>query len=140
MSSAIRVKVATATPRRDADPLAVLKEASAKCALHFVMREVKGLQGVTAKAEARRSFITTTVREQRPRSHHKGTTGRVRTGDQRYPVLCRCQLGQDIPKDGRVRLPFACSLDHNEPPVDSCEKPVGQLGCVGVSAKALQSR
>ena len=30
-----------------------------------------------------------------PRSHHKGTTGRVRTGDQRLPVLCRCQLGQD---------------------------------------------
>ena len=25
-----------------------------------------------------------------PRSHHKGTTGRVRTGDQRLPVLCRC--------------------------------------------------
>ena len=32
-----------------------------------------------------------------PRSHHKGATGRVRTGDQRLPVLCRCQLGQDIP-------------------------------------------
>ena len=27
------------------------------------------------KAEVRRSFITTTVREQRPRSHHKGATG-----------------------------------------------------------------
>ena len=32
-----------------------------------------------------------------PRSHHKGTTGRVRTGDQRLPVQCHCQLGQDIP-------------------------------------------
>ena len=32
-----------------------------------------------------------------PRSHHKGATGRVRTGDQRLPVLCHCQLGQDIP-------------------------------------------
>ena len=32
------------------------------------------------KAEVRRSFITTTVRE-RPRSHHKGATCRVRTGD-----------------------------------------------------------
>ena len=31
-----------------------------------------------------------------PRSHHKGATGRVRTGDQRLPVLCHCQLGQDI--------------------------------------------
>ena len=31
------------------------------------------------------------------RSHHKGATGRVRTGDQRYPVLCHCKLGQDIP-------------------------------------------
>ena len=27
------------------------------------------------KAEVRRSFITTPVREQRPRSHHKGATG-----------------------------------------------------------------
>ena len=27
-----------------------------------------------------------------PRSHHKGATGRVRTGDQRLPVLCHCQL------------------------------------------------
>ena len=41
--------------------------------------------------------MTTTVREQHPRSHHKGATGRVRTGNQRYPVLCHCQLGQDIP-------------------------------------------
>ena len=32
-----------------------------------------------------------------PRSHHKGATCRVRTGDQRYPILCHCQLGQDIP-------------------------------------------
>ena len=32
-----------------------------------------------------------------PRSHHKGATGRVRTGDQRLPILCHCQLGQDIP-------------------------------------------
>ena len=32
-----------------------------------------------------------------PRSHHKGATGRVRTGDQRLPVLCHSQLGQDIP-------------------------------------------
>ena len=31
-----------------------------------------------------------------PRSHHKGATGRVRTGDQRLPILCHCQLGQDI--------------------------------------------
>ena len=31
-----------------------------------------------------------------PRSHHKGATGRVRTGDQRIPVLCHCQLGKDI--------------------------------------------
>ena len=31
-----------------------------------------------------------------PRSHHKGTTGRVRTKDQRLPVLCHCQLGQDM--------------------------------------------
>ena len=46
------------------------------------------------KAEVRRSFVTTTVREQRPRPHHKCATGRVRTasGDQRYPVLGHCQF------------------------------------------------
>ena len=32
-----------------------------------------------------------------PRSHYKGATGRVRTGDQWPPVLCHCQLGQDFP-------------------------------------------
>ena len=47
-----------------------------------------GAHRVTAKAEVRCSFISTTVREQHPRSHHKGPTGRVRTGDKRYPVLC----------------------------------------------------
>ena len=36
-----------------------------------------------------------------PRSHHKGATSRVRTGDQRLPVLCHCQLGQDIPTNTR---------------------------------------
>ena len=49
------------------------------------------------KAEVRRSFITTTVWGLHPRSHHKGATGRVRTGNRLYPVLCHCQLGQDIP-------------------------------------------
>ena len=34
--------------------------------------------------------------EQHPRSHHKGAIGRVQTGDQRYPVLCYCQLGQEL--------------------------------------------
>ena len=52
-----------------------------------------------SKAKVRRSFIITTTvtssREQHPRSHHKGATARVRTGDQQYPVLCNCQLGQD---------------------------------------------
>ena len=46
------------------------------------------------RAEVRRSFISTTVRDE----YHKGATGRVRTGDQRLPVLCHCQLGQDIPR------------------------------------------
>ena len=40
-------------------------------------------------AEVRRSCITTTVREKRPRSHHKGATGSFRTGDQRYPLPTR---------------------------------------------------
>ena len=39
-----------------------------------------------------------------PRSHHKGATGRVRTGDQRLPVLCHCQLGQDIPNFSRKKF------------------------------------
>ena len=51
---------------------------------------VGGLTRVLLKAEVCSSFFTTTVWEQHPRSHHKGTTGRVRTGDQRYPVLCLC--------------------------------------------------
>ena len=42
--------------------------------------------------EVRRSFNTTTVREQHPTSHHKGATNRVQTGDRRYLVLCHCQL------------------------------------------------
>ena len=52
------------------------------------------------EVEASCSFITTTVLEQRPRSHHMGTTGRVQTGDQLYPVLCHssqgCQFEQDM--------------------------------------------
>ena len=32
-----------------------------------------------------------------PRSHHKGATCRVRTGDQLLPVPCHCQLGHSIP-------------------------------------------
>ena len=48
------------------------------------------------KAEVLCSFITMTLLEQNPRSHHKGATGRVQTGNQLYPVLGYCQLGQDI--------------------------------------------
>ena len=55
--------------------------------LSFTFRTIK------VRAAVRRSFITTTVRDE----YHKGATGRVRTGDQRLPVLCHCQLGQDIP-------------------------------------------
>ena len=44
---------------------------------------------ILSEAEVRRSFNTTTVWE--------GATCRVRTGDRRYPILCYCQLGQDIP-------------------------------------------
>ena len=38
-----------------------------------------------------------------PRSHHKGATGRVQTGDQLLPFLCPCQLGQDIPTKVQVQ-------------------------------------
>ena len=55
-------------------------------------------------AEGRRSFITTTVREQRPRSHLKGATGRVRTGDQRYPVYAIANSSRECP--GTVGNPF----------------------------------
>ena len=48
---------------------------------------------IQVRAEVRRSFITTTVRDE----SHVTPQGRVRTGDQRLPVLCHCQLGQDIP-------------------------------------------
>ena len=36
---------------------------------------------LSREAEVRRSFVATTVREACPRPHHKGATGRVRTGD-----------------------------------------------------------
>ena len=45
---------------------------------------------MTAKQRFAAAFFTMTVREQRHSSPHKGATGRVRSGDQRY-----CQLGQD---------------------------------------------
>ena len=51
-----------------------------------------------------------------PRSHHKGATGRVRTGDQRLPVLCHCQLGQDIP---------------NEREADDLDLKIAKLTCPG---------
>ena len=58
------------------------------------------------------SLNTTTVWEQHPRPHHNGATdaittsgkGRVRTGDRWHPVLCLCQLGQDIPEMLDVRM------------------------------------
>ena len=47
------------------------------------------------KAEVCRSFIPTTVRDE-SQVTPQGATCRVRTGNQ-LPVLCHCQLGQDIP-------------------------------------------
>ena len=47
-----------------------------------------------------------------PRSHHKGATGRVLNGDQRLPVLCHCQLGQDICRiciTSSIRLCIICT-------------------------------
>ena len=61
-----------------------------------------------ARAEVRSSFITTThwVRlfGKNPRSHHKGSTGRVWTGDELLPVLCHCQLGQHIPTNKNLKI------------------------------------
>ena len=59
------------------------------------------------RAEVRRSLaLLPRLFGKDPRSHHKGATGRVRTGNQRLPVLCHhCQLGQDIPDRGHVGLP-----------------------------------
>ena len=43
------------------------------------------------------------------RSHHKGTTGGVPTGDQRLLVLCHCQLGLDIPHKCELEInPNTC--------------------------------
>ena len=47
-----------------------------------------------------------------PRSHHKGATGRVRTGDQLLPILCHCQLGKDIPKNIEKMDYFVFLLKH----------------------------
>ena len=47
----------------------------------------------------RRRFATALLPrlfDKRPIAHHKGATSWVRTGYQRYPALCHCQLGQDI--------------------------------------------
>ena len=44
------------------------------------------------------------------RPHLKGATGRVRTGDRRYPVLCLCQLGQDIYEQPRVINFAGCTI------------------------------
>ena len=59
-----------------------------------------GTTRLLVKAKFHLSFNMTTALEQHPRSlsHHKGATCRVCSGDQLYhPVLCHCQLGQDIP-------------------------------------------
>ena len=50
------------------------------------------------KAGFRSSFNNHDYCEWHPRSHHKGTTSRVRTGVPWYPVLCQshCQQRQDI--------------------------------------------
>ena len=60
------------------------------------------------KVEVSSSFqvTTTTVWKQHPRSLHKGTTGRVWTGDQLYPVLCHAPALSDVESCqmlGRVR-------------------------------------
>ena len=39
-----------------------------------------------------------------PRSHRKGSTGRVWTGDELLPVLCHCQLGQHIPTNKNLKI------------------------------------
>ena len=44
------------------------------------------------------------------RSHHKGTTCRVRTGDQLLPVLCHCQLGH---KQARYMCRTIFASDNN---------------------------
>ena len=62
-------------------------------------------QHCNQKAEVRSSFNTTTVQDEDPRSHHKGTTGRVQTGDRLYLVLCHCQLGQGIPATNHEPMP-----------------------------------
>ena len=53
------------------------------------------------------ALITTTVQELHPRSHYKGgALSRVQTGDQLFPILCHCQLRQDIPISPRLFFPY----------------------------------
>ena len=47
-----------------------------------------------------------------PRSHQKGATSRVRTGDQWLPILCHCQLGQDIYLWTHIRIQNLYILFH----------------------------
>ena len=54
--------------------------------------------------QVRRSFITTTVREQRPRSHHKGATNRVRTGDDGIRFYAIVNLGNASPDGTNFRV------------------------------------
>ena len=53
----------------------------------FRLDDVSSKQEYIIKEEVHSSFITTTYWEQHPRSHHKGATGRVQTGnhDNVYP-------------------------------------------------------
>ena len=47
-------------------------------------------------------------------SHHKGATGRVWTGDQLLPVLCHCQLGQDIPSSTWIHIIISYMNSYND--------------------------
>ena len=65
---------------------------------------------ISHRAEVLLSFITTTVREESQVTPH--ATARVRTGDKLLPVLCHCQLGQDIPITNCCNCKPSISVKH----------------------------
>ena len=83
--------------------------------------EVSKLYKQKSKSLVCSSFINTTVREQRPRSHHKGATGRVQSKKSKEKSLwdtgrCHCLRNlrkrasgilADVTWDGKVGLGYA---------------------------------
>ena len=85
---------ALAETQQGSIPSLVLVPCHTVTVLECVFTKIRSaLAGVAAAALGRRWQAPALA----PRSHHKEAIARLWTGDQQYPVLCHCQLGQDIP-------------------------------------------